>query len=81
MQGLTLNSLNMSKARMVIGCTPAAPPRGVLVCVAVLIALAGSSAAAAASLPEGLDSKPLLDQLLARKAFLAEHMKSEEWKR
>lgn len=49
--------------------------------VTVLLVLVGSPAAAAASLPEGLDSKPLLDQLLARKAFLAEHMKSDEWKR
>lgn len=36
--------------------------------------------ATAASLPEGIDSKPLIEQLLARKAFLAEHMKSDEWK-
>lgn len=77
---MTLNSLNSSKARMLTGGVPAAG-RGALVCVAVLIALLGSSTAAAASLPEGLDSKPLLEQLLARKAFLSEHMKSEEWKR
>ncbi len=40
-----------------------------------------SSTATAASLPEDLDKKPLIEQLLARKAFLAEHMKSDEWKR
>jgi len=51
-----------------------------LLCAALVWSVVSGSAVAAASLPEGLESKPLLEQLLARKAFLAEHMRSEEWR-
>lgn len=61
------------------------PARGrvnVLLLLASLacLGLQQSGTQAAASLPEDLDKKPLIEQLLARKAFLAEHMKSDEWK-
>lgn len=47
----------------------------------LLLLAVGAAAAANASLPDGLDSKPLLEQLLARKAFLREHLKSSEWRK
>jgi hypothetical protein len=47
----------------------------------LLLAVGGAAAAANASLPADLDSKPLLEQLLARKAFLREHLRTAEWRK
>jgi hypothetical protein len=47
---------------------------------AVLSACLLLQVAAAVDVPSDIDSKPLIDQLLARKAFLAQHMQSAEWK-
>jgi hypothetical protein len=47
--------------------------------VLLLAAVSLVARAAASSLPEGLDDKPLLEQLLARKAHLAEHLRSQAW--
>lgn len=49
-------------------------------CAFLLSACLLLRAAAAVALPADIDSKPLIDQLLARKAFLAQHMLSAEWK-
>lgn len=54
---------------------------GLLLCLKVLTLLLLGFSTHGATLPEDLDKKPMLEQLLARKAFLAEHMRSDEWKR
>jgi hypothetical protein len=62
-----------------VGCWP---PLCAATAVAVLVSCLAIQAAAAtdnSSLPQDLELKPLIEQLLARKAFLREHMRSEEW--
>lgn len=49
--------------------------------VLLLLAMGAAAAEANVTLSEDLDSKPLLEQLLSRKAFLREHLKTAEWRK
>lgn len=60
--------------------------RSLLLCAAALAwilpcLILGAAAADSSNSTDVPDPRPVIDQLLERKAFLREHLKSEEWKK